>query len=854
MNLREKLSTEIIWKNFNVNSNTNYIISGIIENINESFAKSSIIIFNFQNEKLSSYEIEFNRLNVSKKFGYYKYLPNDEGQNIVNFLIKIPKNVKNISIGLVQLNDIDNIFVENINLINNFVANEYMKKHYSVSKSNSENYEKRVIFRNRWFKEKQYNLIIKNRFSYKFSLLLINSFRSTKNFISSPILFSKLLYDFFKYKDGKLKLEKWYELTDKYLYFNIKLEKNNTINIKGNVFTLAEEKSNSIVICYSFPHEVDIEEMKKAGFSYSEKIGYYNYLNTSTEGEYSFEKKLTFPSLIKNVTISFRTWHNKKTILLKINSIGLFKSSYKRRNDIQKESLIFSDTLSKKETFSLIGWQKYSNPNNKPVVMAVMDEFTTGCFEDEVCLIQPRPDNWLALIKTYKPDLVFIESAWKGNYGSWQYRVADYSNKPGDEIEQISQYCKQKNIPMIFWNKEDPVHHQKFMCSAKLATHIFTTDSNMIESYKKNTNCKKVFALPFAAQPTLHKPKSLKDRINKSCFAGSWYGNRHAERGEAMKWLLEAANEYGLDIFDRNFGTGVFPFPEQYQDGIKGSLPYKELCEEYSKYRIFLNVNSVTDSPTMFSRRVFELMACGTPIVSTYAKGIEELFDTDAVWLVHTKEEALHAIKTLMTDQKEWRRRSLLGIREVFSKHTYSHRLNYIFKSAGLNSQINIEPKIVLLARVNSEMELAQLNEFIESQSYKNIILYVEYSLNNIKSNLILKENINLCKNLKEEIGKAKDYKAIGWIDTDINYGSYYIQDLVNATTYEPTANGWAKSIDDDHFDYNKTTLLSASTWKSEIFVNQYFEIEIQNSVIDEKLFVIDSDEYTNQKNQGVAK
>lgn len=64
----------------------------------------------------------------------------------------------------------------------------------------------------------------------------------------------------------------------------------------------------------------------------------------------------------------------------------------------------------------------------------------------------------------------------KGNYGSWQYRVAEYSNKPGDEIEQISEYCKQKNIPMIFWNKEDPVHHQKFMCSAKLATHIFTTD------------------------------------------------------------------------------------------------------------------------------------------------------------------------------------------------------------------------------------------------------------------------------------------------------------------------------------------------------------------------------------------
>lgn len=853
MNLREKLNTEIIWKNFNVNSNTNYIVSGIIENINESFAKSSIIIFNFQNEKLSSYEIKSNRLNVSKNFGYYKYLPNNEGLNIINFFIKIPKNVKNISIGLVQLNDIDNIFVENINLINNFVANEYMKKHYSVSKSNLENYEKRVVFKNKWIKEKQYNLIVKNRFSYKFSLLLINSFKSAKNFISSPILFGKLLYDFFKYRDGNLKLEKWYELTDKYLYFNFKLEKNNTINIKGTLFTLAEEKSNSIVICYSFSQEVDIEEMKKFGFSYSEKIGYYNYINTSIGGEYSFEKNLTFPSLIKNVRINFRTWHNKKAILLKINSIGLHKSSHKRKNDTQKEFLIFNDTLNEKERLSLIGWQEYSNSTSKPIVMAVMDEFTTGCFEDEVCLIQPRPDNWLALIKTYKPDLVFIESAWKGNYGSWQYRVAEYSNKPGDEIEQISEYCKQKNIPMIFWNKEDPVHHQKFMCSAKLATHIFTTDSNMIESYTTNTNCKKVFSLPFAAQPTLHKPKSLQNRINKSCFAGSWYGNRHAERGESMKWLLEAANIYGLDIFDRNFGTGIFPFPEQYQDGIKGSLPYKELCEEYSKYRVFLNVNSVTDSPTMFSRRVFELMACGTPIVSTYAKGIKELFDTDAVWLVNTKEEALNAIRTLMTDDKEWRRRSLLGIREVFSKHTYSHRLNYIFELTGINSKINIEPKIVLLARISSEIELDEINKFIESQSYKNIIVYVESSSIDISSNFIINKKIILCSNLEEIIDNQIGSKAIGWIDSGVKYGSYYIQDLVNATVYEPNANGWAKSKDCDYFTYDQVTLLSASIWKPEIFINHYFETEIQNSVQDEKLFVIDSNEYISEKKQGDA-
>ena len=339
---------------------------------------------------------------------------------------------------------------------------------------------------------------------------------------------------------------------------------------------------------------------------------------------------------------------------------------------------VFAPPSAQAAEISILGWPEYP-PNGKPYVIGIMDEFTTGCFEQDLNLIQPRPDNWYALAEEYQPAFFFIESAWKGNYGSWQYRVAHYDHKPGPEVAHICQYARQKGIPTLFWNKEDPVHHEKFMCSAGLADHIFTTDANMKDSYRAKTGNRNVHALPFAAQPALHKPAPLAGRKPRACFAGSWYGNRHAERGEAMRWLLQVANQHGLDIYDRNHGTGIFPFPEEYKAGIKGSLPYKELCEEYGRYRIFLNVNSVTDSPTMFSRRVFELMACGTPVVSTYAKGIENLFESDAVWLVNSREEADEAIRTLMNDDTEWRRRSLAGIREVFARHTYAHRLNDIF-------------------------------------------------------------------------------------------------------------------------------------------------------------------------------
>ena len=45
----------------------------------------------------------------------------------------------------------------------------------------------------------------------------------------------------------------------------------------------------------------------------------------------------------------------------------------------------------------------------------------------------------------------------------------------------------------------------------------------------------------------------------------------------------------------------------------------------YRAYKIFLNVNSVHESPTMFSRRVFELLSSYTNVLSTPSVGITEI-------------------------------------------------------------------------------------------------------------------------------------------------------------------------------------------------------------------------------------
>lgn len=575
--------------------------------------------------------------------------------------------------------------------------------------------------------------------------------------------------------------------------------------------------------------------------SFSSRVGQYRYLNTTGDVEVEEELfRLRPPKGARAVRLGFQSWHCEGQLLMR-NELSLANAKATHRRISLPE---FTPPSAAVQEAGALGWPKPPD-NGKSLVLGVMDEFTESCFSEDLRLVQPRPDNWYALAMKYRPVMVFVESAWKGNGGSWQYRVGTYSIKPGRELEEMLAWARQEGIPSIFWNKEDPVHHEKFMEAASLAEHVFTTDRNMVDSYKERTGNPSVHSLPFAAQPSLHKPAPLEGRIARACFAGSWYGDRHVERGEAMKWLLRAALEHGLDIFDRNHGTGLFPFPEAYREGIRGGLPYRELCREYARYRLFLNVNSVTDSPTMFSRRVFELMACGTPVVSTPARGLDELFQTGAVWVVRNKAEADEAITTLLTDDDEWRRRSLAGIREVFQHHTYAHRINQVFRTVGLNDRINTEPRVLLVGQAERPEDADRLTAIWQAQSYGNAELMIVCDNRNvvrrIRGAVETVRPAEMEKRLAADTGKVA---AIGWLSGQHQYGNHYLQDLVNAMAYRPEAVGWAKSTEVDTFRYEGNACFGGSLWRPDAFLERWTRWH-DGPLSDSGLFVIDSEEFS---------
>ena len=324
-------------------------------------------------------------------------------------------------------------------------------------------------------------------------------------------------------------------------------------------------------------------------------------------------------------------------------------------------------------------------------IASVLDEMSHASFSPDCELLSFKPDNWQQVLEDREPHLLLVESAWKGNGASWQYQVGTYAAASSvglPHLTRLVDWCRERDVPTVFWNKEDPVHFDKFKEAAALFDVVLTTDENILDKYRTipNSRIADVGSLPFAAQPVIHHPIDAVERDSGTCFAGTFYRNRHIDRQGQLEMLLDAALPYGLTIYDRMHGSesDAFGFPAQFDGAIHGGVPYSEMVQIYRRYKVFLNTNSVTESPTMFSRRVFELLACGTPVVSTPSVGVSAMFG-DIVRVVANSEETEAAISALLHNPDVWREASDAGITRVMLEHTYAHRLRAVAQAVGLD-------------------------------------------------------------------------------------------------------------------------------------------------------------------------
>lgn len=317
-------------------------------------------------------------------------------------------------------------------------------------------------------------------------------------------------------------------------------------------------------------------------------------------------------------------------------------------------------------------------------VATIVDGFTESALGPEWNGVPLPADGWRPLVAATRPDLLFVESAYAGVDGSWATRVARFGS-PSPRLTELVEWFRERSIPTVFWNKEDPINFEWFRASSSLFDVVLTVDENVVGRYRSDLGHDRVALLPFFAQPSIHR-RHDGARPGGVAFAGTYFSKKHSERQRQIEMILEPARRHGLQIFDRHGQTNDarFAWPERFRSHIVGTLTYLQTVRAYQLYRIFLNVNTVTESPTMCARRIFELAACGTPIVTGPSAAIGPTVPTAAVAEVSTAEEAGRTIGALLDEPESATSMTDLAYQWVMDGHTAARRVDRIVDLANL--------------------------------------------------------------------------------------------------------------------------------------------------------------------------
>ncbi|WP_431711870.1 glycosyltransferase family protein [Glutamicibacter uratoxydans] len=327
-------------------------------------------------------------------------------------------------------------------------------------------------------------------------------------------------------------------------------------------------------------------------------------------------------------------------------------------------------------------------------VAVILDDFSAKAWSPEWNCVFIKPNTWEEELATVEFDFLFVESAWAGNGKAWQYHLTG-PTAPRPAFVDMVEAFQTRNIPTVFWNKEDPPHFEDFLDTAKLFDFVFTSDERMISRYEQELGHGRIYALSFAAQPAFHNPvRPLSQPRRDVAFAGMYFAHKFPERREQMDIVLGGAAmvaprlESGFDIFSRQLGGDEkYQFPDPFNKHVVGSLPYEKMLTAHKYYNVFLNVNSVVDSPSMCARRIFEITAAGAAVVSAPSTAISNFFAPNEVIEVADQESAAHAIRSL-TRSPELRDRTVhLGQRRIWSEHTYAHRARSVAEKIGLTEE-----------------------------------------------------------------------------------------------------------------------------------------------------------------------
>lgn len=370
-------------------------------------------------------------------------------------------------------------------------------------------------------------------------------------------------------------------------------------------------------------------------------------------------------------------------------------------------------------------------PNLKDIKVALIsDQFTYDSYKYEFEVISLNPKTWKKQFIREKPDLFFCESTWyghnyKGNDAPWEGKIiklmkADEENRT--ILLEILEFCKSNGIPTVFWNKEDPPHYrdevQSFAETAKEFDYIFTSSKECLKQYKKDFNHPHVNVLMFAGQPKMFNPLNLtNESIDEIVFAGAYYHN-FPERLKLMDDIFDRiiASGHRLLIYDRHYYYDWNAFPDRYSEYIRPAIPFDQIPEIYKKMKWGLNFNTVTESESMFARRIYELALSNVNIITNYSLAVEKLFG-DNVFVFDRRDD-------LPDFDKDYEEQRMNNLYNVLENHTYTARWKQILDTIGFE-YVDDKKDVSVIFKLSNPNELESIVNRFNSMDYDSKVLKI---------------------------------------------------------------------------------------------------------------------------------
>lgn len=413
----------------------------------------------------------------------------------------------------------------------------------------------------------------------------------------------------------------------------------------------------------------------------------------------------------------------------------------------------FKEELEKEKASN--GSRILKKPKYKVGIIA--DEFLYNSFKDIVDITYIGSN---AQLENLEFDFVIVATTWRGIDESWQ-GAASPKSKMRMHLMSMLDELVERQVPLVFYSKEDPVNFHLFKDIATKCDYILTTAQEVVNDYIEYTNNTNVKVLQFGINPHYHNPigtrtAEARKHQNEVIFAGSWT-KKYPERNKDLERIFDGLqmSDNDFTIFDRNLHLERerYLFPKKYIPYITGPLTHDALMKTHKIFRWAINVNSVKYSESMFANRVFELQAFGNLLISNYSVGVNNQFPN--VFMVNDKTDVGSIINN--HSQSELREFQAKNIRNVMLENTTYHRIDEIANFIGLPSTTNT-PIIGVVVPERTDM----LVEMFQRQMNVQKVLITEDELSD----------------------RIHELDFITFFNESYNYEEYYLADLISAFYY----------------------------------------------------------------------